>query len=143
MVSFAAYDVGPLWASFMPRRKEIANPIGADLISMAVYEPGHFASFSPTKQFERWAAVEVSSFDSLPTGMEAFTVPSGLYAVFAYKGPSTDRSIFGYIFGTWLPASDYAVDDRPHFEVLGAKYKNHDPDSEEDIWIPIRAKTRK
>jgi len=32
------------------------------------------------------------------------------------------------------------LDDRPHFEVLGDKYKNADPDSEEEIWIPIRTK---
>lgn len=25
-----------------------------------------------------------------------------------------------------------------HFEILGEKYKNNDPLSEEDIWIPIK-----
>jgi predicted transcriptional regulator YdeE len=32
------------------------------------------------------------------------------------------------------------IDNRPHFEVLGDKYKNNDPSSEEEIWIPIRKK---
>lgn len=41
---------------------------------------------------------------------------------------------------TWLPASDYNLDNRPHFEVLGEKYKNNDPTSEEEIWIPIKLK---
>lgn len=27
------------------------------------------------------------------------------------------------------------VDDRPHFEVLGGKYQNNSPNSEEEIWI--------
>lgn len=67
-------------------------------------------------------------------------MPSGLYVVFPYKGLNTDPRIFQYIYGTWLPASDFAIDDRPHFEILGAKYKNNDPDSEEDICIPIRLK---
>jgi predicted transcriptional regulator YdeE len=31
-------------------------------------------------------------------------------------------------------------DDRPHFEVLGKNYKNNDPVSEEEIWIPVRAR---
>ena len=52
----------------------------------------------------------------------------------------TCTSIFQYIFSEWIPQSDYSVDDRPHFEVLGAKYKNNDPDSEEEIWIPIKKK---
>ena len=41
---------------------------------------------------------------------------------------------------TEKPNSDYKPDDRPHFELLGAKYKNDDPDSEEEIWIPIKRK---
>ena len=60
--------------------------------------------------------------------------------IFDYKGSSTDTSIFQYIFRTWLPSSSYQLDDRPHFEVLGAKYKNNDPESEEEIWIPIKPK---
>jgi AraC family transcriptional regulator len=39
-----------------------------------------------------------------------------------------------------LPNSNYHLDDRPHFEILGEKYKNADPGSEEEIWIPIKAK---
>jgi len=67
-------------------------------------------------------------------------LPGGLYAVFDYKGSSNDPGIFQYIFGTWLPGSEYDIDDRPHFEVLGENYKTNDPNSEEEIWIPIRQK---
>ena len=72
--------------------------------------------------------------------MEALILPSGLYAVFHYKGSSSDNSIYQYIFGTWIPNSDYDLDDRPHFEVLGDRYKNNDPNSEEEIWIPIKSR---
>ena len=72
--------------------------------------------------------------------MEAFILTGGLYAVFDYKGLNTDHSIYQYIFGTWLPNSDYVLDNRPHFEILGDKYKNNDPTSEEEIWIPIKPK---
>jgi AraC family transcriptional regulator len=70
--------------------------------------------------------------------MEPFRLEGGLYAVFDFKGSGNDKSIFQYIFGTWLPGSDYNLDNRPHFEVLGEKYKNNDPGSEEEIWIPIK-----
>ena len=139
-MSFADYKIGELWRAFAPRRMEIANTLGSDLISLVVYSPNHFADFKPTNEFERWAAVEVSTFDHVPAGMETFVLPGGLYAVFDYKGLNTDNSIFQYILGTWLPNSDYALDDRPHFEVLGSKYKNNDPDSEEDIFVPIKPK---
>lgn len=105
---------------------------------MVIYSPTHFADFQPTNQFERWAAIEVSDYDQVPDGMETFDLPGGLYAVFDYKGSNSDPTIFQYIFGTWFPGSRYQLDDRPHFEVLGAKYKNNDPESEEEIWIPIK-----
>lgn len=139
-MSLADNKTGELWKSFMPRRKEITNNLSYDFISMAVYKPTHFADFKPTNEFEKWATVEVSDFDSIPNNMETFILTGGLYAVFDYKGSSNDLSIFQYIFGTWLPNSDYLLDDRPHFEILGEKYKNADPNSEEEIWIPIRQK---
>lgn len=138
-MSLVNNKTGELWQSFMPRRKEIQNSLTSDLISMQVYdrpmEPGNF-----NQEFEKWASIEVADFDTLPDGMESFVLTGGLYAVFHYTGSSTDTTIFQYIFGTWLPHSKYVLDTRPHFEILGDKYKNMDPNSEEDIWIPIRPK---
>jgi AraC family transcriptional regulator len=144
-MSLANPKMGELWKSFMPRLKEITPQAKHDLISLVVYAPTHFIHFKPTNEFERWATLEVTDFDNVPEGMETFILPSGLYAIFDYTGLSTDNSIFQYIMGTWLPSSDYDLDDRPHFEVLGDKYKNNDPTSEEEIWIPINPKntTRK
>jgi len=139
-MSLADNKTGDLWRSFMPRRKDITNNLTNDVISMQVYKPTYFATFKPTNEFEKWAAVEVTNFDNVPADMETFTLTGGLYAVFDYKGLSTDNSIFQFIFGTWLPGSDYDLDDRPHFEILGDKYKNNDPASEEEIWIPILPK---
>ena len=131
---------GELWRSFMPMRNAITNAISADLISMQIYDPSYFNPFRLDKEFKKWAAVEVSDFHNIPEGMESFILTAGLYAVFIHKGSSSDTSTFQYIFTTWLPSSEYVLDDRPHFEVLGEKYKNNDPDSEEEIWIPIKQK---
>jgi AraC family transcriptional regulator len=139
-MSLANNKTGELWKSFMPRRKEITNSVSNDLISMQIYNTDHFTGFNPVKEFEKWAAIEVTNFDNVPENMETFILAGGLYAVFDYKGSSTDSSIFQYIFGTRLPKSGYVPDNRPHFEVLGNKYKNADPESEEEIWIPIRQK---
>ena len=139
-MSLANNRTGELWQNFMPKRREISNSVSNDLISMQVYKPNHFRDFKPTNEFEKWASVEVSNFEIVPTDMETFLLAGGLYAVFDYKGSSKDPSIFQYIFGTWLPSSDFLLDDRPHFEILGDKYKNNDPTSEEEIWIPIRHK---
>jgi AraC family transcriptional regulator len=139
-MSFANYRIRALWKSFGTERKEITNNLTNDLISVAVYEPVFFTEFEPTKEFERWATVEVSDFDNVPAEMQTFVLPGGLYAVFDYKGLNTDNTIFKFILETWLPRSEYLLDNRPHFEVLGDKYNNNDPDSEEEIWIPVKRK---
>lgn len=130
-----------LWKSFMTRRKEIGNALTTELFSLQVYDTTDFSSFNEHTPFEKWAAVEVADFDSVPEGMETFTLPGGLYAVFIHKGAAeTFSKTFRYIFGEWLPAADYLLDHRPHFEILGEKYRNNDPDSEEEVWIPIKTR---
>ena len=140
-MSFADNQTFKLWQSFVPRRKEIKNNLTTELFSMQVYPQSFDFTFSNLKaEFEKWAAIEVADFETLPTEMETYILTGGLYAVFDYKGLSTDIKIFEYIFGTWLPSSDYILDNRTHFEILGDKYKNNDPNSEEEIWIPIKPK---
>ena len=139
-MSLTNNKTGQLWGQFGPRIKEIQNRITEDKISMQIYDSSYYTNFSREKEFEKWATVEVENFDSIPNDMKSFTLQEGMYAIFDYKGSSSDNSIFQYIFWKWLPNSPYQIDDRPHFEVLGKKYKNNDPNSEEEIWIPIKEK---
>jgi AraC family transcriptional regulator len=141
-MSFSDNKTVELWKSFMPRRKEIINSTGSELYSIEMYEPGFFTNFDPQREFYKCAAVEVTDFDFIPDGMEKILFPAGLYAVFPYKGPaSLAAKTYEYIFRAWLPDSDYLVDDRPHFAVMGERYKYEGPDSEEEIWIPTKMKT--
>lgn len=125
-----------LWQSFMPNLQQIQHRVSKELVSMSVYntpmEPGNFHQI-----FDKWAAVEVNKIEEIPNDMEVFELAGGIYAVFHYSGPDTDSSIFEYIFTGWLPSSQYMLDQRPFFEILGDKYKRNAPESEEDIYIPI------
>jgi AraC family transcriptional regulator len=139
IMSLAENKTPHLWRSFMPHLKEIKNRVSDEIISMSIYsEPLRVGDLH--QKFYKWAAVEVSDFETVPNEMETSLLEGGLYAVFHYQGLSTNNEIFVYIFGTWLPNSNYELDNRPHFEILGSKYKNGDPNSEEDIWIPIKPK---
>ena len=129
-----------LWRSFVPKIKGIKNKLTSDKISMQVYDTSYYRDFNPNNEFEKWATVEVADFNETPKEMETYTLRGGKYAVFDYIGSSADNSIFQYIYKSWLPKSEYQLDNRPHFEVLGEKYKNNDPTSEEEIWIPIKKK---
>ncbi|QKJ30944.1 GyrI-like domain-containing protein [Mucilaginibacter mali] len=140
-MSFVQNKTFELWRGFMPQRKEIKHTVGTELYSMEVYPTGFFANFNPASQFEKWAAVEVSEVEEIPVGMEMLNTPEGLYAVFLHTGPASEGArTYDYIFREWLPQSEYEVDDRPHFAVMGEKYQQDSPASEEELWIPIRKK---
>jgi AraC family transcriptional regulator len=138
MMNFAEFRVEALWKQFAPRVPEIIGRKTTDRISLTVYPDSFFKDFNIANNFEKWAAVEVSNLDCLPQGMKSFVIPSGMHAVFNYRGLSTDHSVYNYIYEVWLPNSAYVLDNRPHFEVLGDSYKNNDESSQEEIWIPIK-----
>ncbi|NVO86143.1 GyrI-like domain-containing protein [Hymenobacter sp. P5252] len=128
-----------LWRAFMARRWEMEEPIGPNLFSVTQYPSAYFASYSPRTEFCKWAALEVSAAAPVPPNMQVLTVPAGRYAIFDYRGSSLDPRIFQAILTEWLPASDFLLDNsRPHLEVLGPGYRNADPSSEEEIWLPVR-----
>jgi AraC family transcriptional regulator len=140
-MSFTKNKTFELWSGFMPKRKEIRNSIGTELYSIEVYAPNYFDNFNPDAEFEKWAAVEVTDFQVIPDNLKSITSPEGLYAVFVHKGPASEGpKTYQYIFATWLPNSDYSLDNRPHFAIMGEKYKSEDKDSEEELWIPIKPK---
>jgi AraC family transcriptional regulator len=137
--TYADYRAFELWSSFMPRRKEIQNSVGTELYNIQV-NPENF-DFSPTSPFVKWAAVSVSNFDFIPEGMETLVLEEKMYAVFNYKGDQSGAAaFFNAIYTQWLPTSGYELGNHPQFELLGEKYKNNDPESEEEIWIPIQSR---
>ncbi|HKJ77890.1 MAG TPA: GyrI-like domain-containing protein [Prolixibacteraceae bacterium] len=141
-MSFAQNRTTELWKIFMPKRKHINHQIGTDLFSVEIFKDADFLkNFNPNQTFEKWAAVQVHECDAIPESMETLVIPEGFYAVFQYKGKASDApEMYQYIFGNWLPKSEYVLDNRPHFALMGDKYKNEDPNSEEELWIPIKRK---
>ncbi len=139
-MSLVNNTTGELFRTFMQRRNEIQNRAGSDLLCVQNFPEGYYRAFNPATTFEKWAAAEVTSFALVPNEMETAIVPAGLYAVFLFKGtPANAGPFFQNIFMNWFPSSEYELDIRPHFDVLGSKYKNNDPESEEEIWIPIKS----
>ncbi len=142
-VALADNRLPALWQQFGPRVKEI---VGAD--TSVFYNLKHFPpamdwqAFNPQTPFEHWAAVAVSAEAEAPPGMAAMVIAPGLYAMFLHVGPaSAFEQTLQAIFGQWLPASDYLLDSRPHFEILDADYRPDDPQGSEEVWIPVRPRT--
>jgi AraC family transcriptional regulator len=135
-MSYQRNETQKLWETFIPLSKKINHKLSTDFYSLQVFPDNFFKVFNPTLEFEKWALVPVSVIEKNIEPCEPFILPEGLYAVFQHKG--MDTSIFERIYGEWIPQSPYQLDNRPHFEILGEKYKKGSTDSEEDIYIPIR-----
>jgi len=129
---------GELFRSFMPRRKEIKQTKDQWVYDLRIYPANYFSPFSPATSFIKWALVEVEKEEQLPIGMETFLLNGGKYAVFTPESRINNPNIFQYIFGEWLPNSNFVLDDRPHFERLNPKGKRNNPDADEEFWIPIK-----
>ena len=128
-----------LWKSFMPHRATVQNRVGTHFMSMQVYPVEAAGHLSPDTTFHKWAVVEVSSIEGLPSGMSSYHLQGGRYAVFIHKGPAhTFPQTMVRIFNSWLPSSEYELDSREHFELLEEGYSPTDPDASEEIWIPIK-----
>ncbi|WP_018343388.1 GyrI-like domain-containing protein [Cytophaga aurantiaca] len=139
-MSFAENKTTELWKNFMPKVKQLNLPANANLYSVELYSDiTFFSNFNPAKSFVKWAAVEADKLSYPSSDLQTLIIPTGLYAVFIHKGPAVEGyKTYEFIFKNWLPQSDYVLDDRPHFALMGEKYKNNDPDSEEEIWIPVK-----
>lgn len=138
-MSLAQNRTAELWRRFMPLRQQI-RAASEDLYSVEVYPSlTFFQQFDPTSEFEKWAAVKVDEVELVHEEMEKLIIPGGQYAVFLYRGKGSEAaSTYQYILGEWLPKSPYQLDHRPHFALMGDKYQNESPDSEEELWVPIR-----
>ncbi|MCK6601216.1 MAG: GyrI-like domain-containing protein [Bacteroidetes bacterium] len=137
-MSYLEDQTGLLWQRFMPRRRELTGRLNDDLISLQIFPAGFFRNPDPSIRFTKWACAEIGDGAVLPAGFEELLLPEGDYAVLYYRGPGGDETLFRQIFGNLLPSIGMEPDDRPHFERLGAGFRHGDPQSEEELWIPVR-----
>lgn len=130
------HKIKALWQQFAPRKHNINNVSNNESIAMQTFTLDQ--NGEPNNTFTMWACVEVSELSGIPNGMEGFTVPEGKYLKVLHKGMNAGTT-YQKIMTEWLPNSGYVIDNRPHFQVMGEKYKNGSPDSEEDFYIPIKS----
>lgn len=143
-MTYSQNRTAELWKSFMPFRNSIKNKVGQDYYSIEIYgDADFFKKFDPNKEYEKWAAIKVEGKEQIPQDMKILIIPEGDYAVFNYKGKSTEAgNAYQYIMTQWMPNSAYLLDNRPHFAIMGEKYQNDHPESEEELWVPIKFKNK-
>ena len=97
----------------------------------------------PPEQQRLWLGITVPSGTSIPEGIFGLTLPEGLYAVGSFAITAEEfGSAWSYMYGEWLPASNYQVGDG-----LSSEWQKNDSSEDPgqkhlvDICIPVQPKT--
>ncbi|HLD89904.1 MAG TPA: AraC family transcriptional regulator [Patescibacteria group bacterium] len=123
-----------LWGRFKTRISEIKNRVEAHRIGIVDCYPTD-SEYESDDNLVYFACVEVNSFCEIPKGMRAMIIPKSKFASFTHNGEPNDIDrTLKYIYGSWLPKSDYKRANGPDFEVLSKDYPKN---GEYDYWLPI------
>jgi len=132
-----------LWRRFNAIAHTVPNPVpGARGIGVceSCTNGNTLYGMSDDVPFTEVAGIEVTTLDGLPAPFVGKQVKGGRYAVFTHRGniarlPQT----FEYIWGTWFLVTGEELDAREDFEIYDERYLGFDdPDTEMDIYIPIK-----
>ncbi|MEL6177770.1 MAG: AraC family transcriptional regulator [Myxococcota bacterium] len=127
-------SMGALWERFAPHIHTLRQPSDPCAYGVCLE-----TTDDPVKALTYMAGVEVKAERPVPEGMTQARIEPGLYAVFTHRGPigSIGESI-RFIWGTWLPRSEYELGTGPDFEYYDERFHPGSDDSEVDIYVPIR-----
>ena len=122
-----------LWTRFVPLLGSITERTGHATYGVCI----------PTDECDLryMAAVEIVAGTQLASNepLTAYSIPPAKYAVFTHEG-SLDfiQQSFAYIFGEWLPQSDYESTGTPDFERYDERFNPTTDDGLIEIWVPVK-----
>jgi AraC family transcriptional regulator len=124
-------EIPALWPRFVARIPEIPDLAEARV----TYGVTQFNEGAAAPLFYM-AAVQVSSDERIPAGMESLVLAAENYAVFRYPLSGLGEG-FGEIFNRLLPSSDYRQAAGPYFERYDAAFDPANPASIVEIYLPV------
>jgi AraC family transcriptional regulator len=122
-------EIPKLWEKFVPRMGELQS------VSEPYVSYGVMASAGDTLDY--MAGNPVGEVAELPEGMSRWDIAGNTYAVFETMMQHLPET-FDYIFGSWLPASDYQQGSGPLLERYGETFSPDNPVV--SIYIPVAKK---
>lgn len=135
----AAEKIIPLlvstWLEFNKRKNEIKHRVGKTSFGIAKSE----GKFNEENMMRYLSAVEVTDFEDTPDGLSTYTIPATRYAAFENIGLG-DKTAYtiAYIYGTWLPQSQYKRAPGDDLELFDHRFDLRSEDSISEYFIPIK-----
>ena len=126
-----------LWSGFRPYKDKIPNRVGNHFFG--IYE--NYQEQEDVTRFVYICSAQVENFEQVPEGMITRELAAHTYARFTHVGPIANlEETLKYIWGSWLPKSDYEYADKPDFELLPASFNGADPNNKMYLNIPVKRK---
>ncbi|MED3648400.1 AraC family transcriptional regulator [Halalkalibacterium halodurans] len=127
-----------LWHQFEARIHEIERRVDP-FVSYGISSPS-----SDGSHFTYMACVEVEASDvNIPQGFIQKEIKGGTYASFHYKGAANQLSaLTNYIYGSWLPSSQYQSHFGVEIEVYDEREPKEDDEVAVEIWTPIKKRAK-
>ncbi|MBN1259048.1 MAG: AraC family transcriptional regulator [Anaerolineae bacterium] len=125
-------EIPKLWGALMGRMHEIQN-VKPNGLSYGISDNYDEA----TGAWDYIAGFEVTAVDEAPEGMVAYEIPAQTYAVFTCTMP-TISTTYDAIYKEWLPQLGRERADGPEFELYGPTFDPNDPESQFEIYLPVK-----
>lgn len=128
-------EIPKLWGEFNGKQNLIkSRKADSPYIGLCIMEPCTSDKF----EFEYVSGLMVDSTADMDPQFVARDVSASKYAVFTHKGLLKNlMETYQYIFGVWAKKTDHKINELLNFEWYDDRFKDNDPSSEFDIYIPI------
>lgn len=127
-------EIPALWSDLMGRAGEIKDK------SQSMESYGLMGMMDKEGNFEYIACTPVDRVSEIPEGMVAREINNAKYLVFTHVGDAEKmKETYNFVYNKYCPQCDEDIRyDTYHFELYDERFKNFAPDSEFDIYVPIR-----
>ncbi|HEX2855765.1 MAG TPA: GyrI-like domain-containing protein [Opitutaceae bacterium] len=129
--------IPPLYGRFFARKPEL--PPALDHYNYGAARPVSETSRTREDELVYLAGQSVPPRTPAPTGTAIWRLPARTYAIFRHRGPVVriDETL-GYIYGTWLPNSDYELAGDFSIERYDESFCDGGEKSQFEILIPVK-----
>lgn len=129
---------GQAWHRFFPLSERIPHRVNPSVMYGVEFYGPEFAQEHNWTYFPSTAVGELD-ISEIPDHLFAAVLPASRYVVFTAKGGlEALPGAFRYAYDTWLPASEYEAAGMLDFERYDDRFHGNEPESEVDVYIPIR-----
>lgn len=134
-------DIPALWQQFGAAAPGIPNAVPGRAFGICSFDPA-----SKSCDFTYTAALEVTSIDQVPDGMQSLHITPQRYAVITHKMTSPNipddlRKTLDHFFNVWLPQSDYQHAAAPEVEIYDHRFDPVNLTGEFDYCVPVIERT--